>query len=71
MEGVPPTYDGAEDRRWLPRRMLRAWPALLRWQRICLWSVLLTGRALRALDAQIASAHDLPALYAADVAAMT
>ena len=69
-EGVGGEAGGPADALFLLSRMARAVPRLLRLQWVSLQTARGAERALRNLDAQIAAAEGLEALFAANVAAM-
>ncbi|HEY0019636.1 MAG TPA: PEP-utilizing enzyme [Longimicrobium sp.] len=71
-EGVGGGEDGPEeDGRVIPARFLRNAPTLVRLQWTCVRTVRDIPRALAELDARIDGAASLPALFDANVAAMT
>jgi phosphohistidine swiveling domain-containing protein len=70
-ESVGGASEGPEDERFIWPRLFAALPCLLRLQLINLIIVLNTVRELRRLDAEIAAARDLKALYSANVSAMS
>ena len=69
-EGVGGEAGGPADAKVLPLRMARAVPRLLRLQWVSLQTARGAERALRELEAHIAAAEGLEALFAANVAAM-